>query len=722
MDRSRIEERAAIPPIDTGRAPTQAILRTTLEQVFDRGALYGTSEAMRRLALLLAAVAAPASAEVASQEIVVTGASLPQPPGEAAYDVATIDRGRLLSVASGRLEDVLRDVAGFAQFRRSDSRSAQPTSQGATLRGLGGNASSRALITLDGVPFIDPFGGWESFAAIDPERLGLVRVTRGGGSGVFGPGALAGTIELMSAGPNQLAPLWVDAAYGSRASVDAHAGVSGRMGGGFGFLSASYARGDGFVPIEKSDRGPVDEPAPYAQASVAGRAVFPVAADTELQASGLVFTDHRTRGTPFTPNSTTGADVSLRLVGRGDWGYEALTYMQARSFSAGFAAVNDARTVATATLDQYSVPSTGLGGRIELRPPTGEHVQIRLGAETRYVTGQTDELYQFVGGTPVNGRATGGKSLTVGGFAEASAASVAGLTFTAGGRIDRWRIMDGFLRQHALASGAVLTDTRFADRSGWRSTGRAGVAWKPGESALTLRGAAYLGWRLPTLNELYRSFRVGQDTTQSNPLLQPERLKGVDGGIDYDPRATLHVAATVFANRLEDAIGNVTLAIAANGARTLMRQNLQAVSSKGIELDARLILGRWSLSASYAYIDAHVRAGGRALPLDGLQPAQTAKHSASATVGWAPRFATLSVTMRTIGPQYEDDLNTETLKGAVTLDATARVPVGHGFAIEARAENLANTRVEAGISGDDVIERATPRTLWIGVRYGEGGA
>src|SRR5262249_49515216 len=109
----------------------------------------------------------------------------------------------------------------------------------------------------------------------------------------------------------------------------------------------------------------------------------------------------------------------------------------------------------------------------------------------------------------------------------------------------------------------------------------------------------------------------------------------------------------------------------------------------------------------------------QAIPLDGLRPAQTAKHSASATVAWAPRIAHLSATLRYIGPQYEDDLNTETLKGAVTLDATALVPIGHGFAIEARAENLSNTRVEAGISGDDIIERATPRTLWIGFRYGE---
>src|SRR3569833_4775445 len=115
-------------------------------------------------------------------EIIITGEGLGQVAGNAAYDVVTIDRARLTSTASGRIEDVLRDVAGLGQFRRSDSRSAHPTSQGATLRGLGGNASSRAMVILDGVPQNDPFGGWVTFTAFDPARIGQLRVTRGGGS------------------------------------------------------------------------------------------------------------------------------------------------------------------------------------------------------------------------------------------------------------------------------------------------------------------------------------------------------------------------------------------------------------------------------------------------------------------------------------------------------------------------------------------------------------
>ncbi|HMC91504.1 MAG TPA: hypothetical protein VKI45_03500, partial [Allosphingosinicella sp.] len=57
------------------------------------------------------------------------------------------------------------------------------------------------------------------------------------------------------------------------------------------------------------------------------------------------------------------------------------------------------------------------------------------------------------------------------------------------------------------------------------------------------------------------------------------------------------------------------------------------------------------------------------------------------------------------------------LPGAFTLDAAARLPLARGVALEARAQNLADKRVYAGISGDGIVERATPRTLWIGLSF-----
>ena len=107
----------------------------------------------------------------ASANIIVRGDGLNETQSVDIYASDTIEREVIISVPSGRIEEVLSSVAGFQQFRRSDSRSSNPSAQGVTLRALGGNATSRALVTLDGVPLADPFFGYIPLSAIDPNQL-----------------------------------------------------------------------------------------------------------------------------------------------------------------------------------------------------------------------------------------------------------------------------------------------------------------------------------------------------------------------------------------------------------------------------------------------------------------------------------------------------------------------------------------------------------------------
>ncbi|MGI4730291.1 MAG: TonB-dependent receptor [Janthinobacterium lividum] len=687
-------------------------------------------------ATMLVAGATPAPAQTApgqvapdpptAADIVVTGRGLPTQPGERAYDVVTIDRARIEGNAADRLEDVLADAAGLQQFRRSDSRTANPTSQGIGLRGLGGNASSRALLILDGVPQADPFAGWIAFPAYATGRLGAIRVTRGGGSGYFGPGALTGTVELDSATPDQLDALDLRAAGGSRGSVDAQGSAALVRDGGFATLSAAYQRGDGFTPTVPAQQGPADRPSPYEQLSGALRTVVSVAPATELQANVDAFTDHRERGTAFSAIRSDGADASLRLVNRGRWGWSLLGYVQARSFANQFASVNAARTTATETLDQYDTPSTGLGGRLEIAPPVGHGIDLRVGADVRSLSGRTQELYSFVAGVPTRRREAGGSSRTTGGFADASAA-VGRLTLSLGGRIDTWQLTDGFVTERALAGGPALTNTRFADRTGTEPSGRAGLAWRIA-SPVTVRAAVYRGWRLPTLNELYRSFRVGADATAANAALTPEHEVGYEAGVDLTPLPRLTVSATAFDNRLTDPIVNVTMGrgpgtfpvvgVVAAGGAYRVRENLGAVRSRGVEVDARYTLGAWSAQGSWAHSAARVEASGTAAPLDGLRPAQTPLDQLTGTLGWAPRAGpALSATVRHASSQFDDDQNSRVLAPYTTLDARVALPVGHGLSVEARGENLFDEVVQAGTSGAGIVERATPRTVWLGLLY-----
>ena len=98
--------------------------------------------------------------------IVITGTALPEAKSDRVYAVARIGRREIEQAPSHELDQMLKDVPGVQLFRRSDARSGHPTSQGITLRALGGNASSRALLVLDGVPQSDPVRGLGELAGL----------------------------------------------------------------------------------------------------------------------------------------------------------------------------------------------------------------------------------------------------------------------------------------------------------------------------------------------------------------------------------------------------------------------------------------------------------------------------------------------------------------------------------------------------------------------------
>src|SRR5439155_11822317 len=83
------------------------------------------------------------------------------------------------------VDDMLRQVPGFTLFRRTGSRTANPTSQGVSLRGMGASGASRALVLMDGIPLLDPFGGWVYWDRIPRAEIESVEVFRGGLSSLY---------------------------------------------------------------------------------------------------------------------------------------------------------------------------------------------------------------------------------------------------------------------------------------------------------------------------------------------------------------------------------------------------------------------------------------------------------------------------------------------------------------------------------------------------------
>jgi outer membrane receptor protein involved in Fe transport len=645
--------------------------------------------------------------ELSAEGIVVTGRGLDPALSSAIYATTTIERETIIASPSGRIEDVLRGVAGFQQFRRSDSRSSNPSAQGVTLRALGGNATSRALVLLDGVPLADPFFGYIPLSAIAPETLGQIRVTRGGGSGPFGAGALAGTIELESADPSASGAFLGSAAINNRAETEASGALTQRLGRGYAVASGRWDRGQGFFTTPEDQRVPATARAAFDSWNAALRTVAPLTDTVEVQARVAAFRDTRTLRFKGADSLSEGQEASLRFVGRGAWQFDALAYVQARDF--GNVVISSTRF--TPTLDQRRTPSTGIGGKFEIRPPIAEGHDLRIGADYRRADGELQEeaISAFTGAITERRRA-GGTTANLGLFIEDDW-EIGPLIINGGLRADRSSITGGFYRA-VNPAGVLVSEVIAPDRSDWALSWRAGASVNA-TRGLDLRAAAYTGLRLPTLNELYRPFVVFPVTTLANADLANERLEGFEVGFDWQPVNALVLSVTAFDNEVENAIANVTI-----GTNLRQRQNVSAITARGIEANVAIKLGAVSLDGGLAWTDAEVRGEGASLALDGNRPAQTPEFAGTLTLGWQPAPGwQLAGTLRHVSTQFEDDLETDRLAPATTLDAFLAAPLTGKLSVVVRGENLTDEAIVTRNQGGS-IDLGVPRTLWLGLRYG----
>ncbi len=642
------------------------------------------------------ALAQDADPQEGENVIIVLGEGLPDTPAAPAYSTVEIDREQIVSTGSGRLDDVLLNVAGFQQFRRSDSRSSNPTTQGVTLRALGGNATTRALVTLDGVPLTDPFFGYVPFNAVAPERLNRVQVTRGGGTGPFGAGALAGTIALESADAATLGLFSAQALVNDRAETQLSATVAPEVGEGYAVVSGRWDRGKGFFTTPEDQRVPATARAKFDSWSVSGRLVQPIGEDLELQVRGLAYDDARTLRFDGQDSTNEGQDISARLVSRGPWQVDVLGYAQWRNFTNIVISSSSFNPV----LDQRDTPSTGLGGKIEVRPPVGEANTLRLGVDYRRSDGNLEEVNAFSGP-----RFAGGVNSMLGFFAE-NDFELGALTLTGGVRVDRSAIRDGYFETRADGRN------NFDDREDWYFSWRAGALLQATDT-LRLRGAAYTGLRQPTLNELYRPYQIFPVTYLANENLELERLEGYEIGIDWLPVRGAKFSLTAFDNEVENAVANVTI-----GNNLNQRRNLDAIEAQGIEASAEYQTGAFSLIGTLALTDAEVRGSGFADPLDGLRPAQSPDWAASLSASWRPvEGALFAATLRYVADQFEDDLETDVLPSATTIDLFAQYPLIERLSVTGRVENLLDEEIVT-LNRGGTLDLGVPQTFWIGLRYG----
>ncbi len=686
----------------------------------------------------LACTASAQEFATAPAEVVVTADRTSTPPQESGVDVTTVDRAALDAAPAMRLDDILREqIPGFSLFRRSSSRVANPTTQGVSLRNIGPNGAGRTLVLLDGVPQNDPFGGWVYWSRLPPSSIERIEVLQGGGAGLFGNAALGGTIQLYS---RQLAgnALTAEAQGGSRNTYETAVAGQRTVADGALVFSARADRfsTDGYPTIQANQRGPVDIAAASEETLFQAGARWNLNAANSLSVNADAFREDRVNGTPLTSNSTDAADFSASFDGGlpdRQIAYQLAAYGQLRQFKSTFSSVNLARTVETPSLDQYSVPAQAAGGSATVSFPLGGAQRILLGADERWVDGESDEDFRYLGGEFTRRREAGGRQLFTGLFVEDAWRPRPGSTLTASGRLDYYANDEGSRRETDLATGAATLNEHFADHDGWAPNGRLGGEQQLWNAVSHLRGSLYTGFRVPTLNELYRPFRVGNDITEANAALRPERLYGADLGLDTQvARDTVHLSLDGYYNELHNPVANVTVAsggatgatvapfgfIPAGGTGEL-RENLGRAQIYGAQLKAEWTPAPpWQFALSYLYSHGVVEAAPAEPLVEGKRLAQAPEHQLVASARWSPLAGLRALgVVRFVGDQFEDDLNTLRLAPYATVDLSVTYAFLTQWEARAAVENLLNTDYETGKSANEMVSTGAPRLITVGLRW-----
>jgi outer membrane receptor protein involved in Fe transport len=556
------------------------------------------------------------------------------------------------------VDDRLRAIPGFTLFRRTSSIAANPTTQGVSLRGLGSSGASRSLVLWDGIPVNDPFGGWVYWTRISPEEVDRVELSRGAATSVFGDRAMSGAISLFSQDPE---PLRLTAAYeaGNKNTHVLTGGMS-HLWQNFGVSALVRAfTTDGYYVVREDRRGAADTRAGVRFVSGVTRLDY-LGAKDRMFVKLDILAEERANGTVLTANSTglgTLAGHYTRTLSSDT--ISVLGYHTRQQYRASFSAVSADRNTERITFLQ-TVPAEAVGGAALWRH-RGSVYNLLAGADAQRVEGTSTDVL-----VPTGIRVGGGSQLQHGTFVQLDAGSPSARVFVGA--------------RHQFTG----QDNRFFSPSGGFTVGR---------RLLRARGSVYRAFRAPTLNELFRDFRVGNAETRANAFLRPETLFGAELGADMVGE-NARLGVSLYRNQIDNVITNVTLS-STPALIVRQRQNAAAALTRGIDAQAEYRRGPWRFDLGYLFADSRFTSGER-IP-------QVPKHAANAQLTYAADNTLVSGGLRSFGLQFEDDRNQFILPGFATLQLSARQRLKRSLWATLAIENLLDREFLTGFSPTPLI-------------------
>jgi outer membrane cobalamin receptor len=574
------------------------------------------------------------------------------------------------------IDDMLKMVPGFALNRRSSSRVANPGMQSPTLRGLGGSGASRSVVLADGVPLNDPFAGWVYWDKVPQSAIDRVEVLRGGGSDLYGADAVGGVVQILSLRPNRRSGRAL--IEGGNLGTGRVSAFMGGQGGDWNFSGAGELfTTRGYIMVAEDERGAVDTPAGSTHRSAVGVLGYRAPSSWRFEGRANVFSEDRKNGTPLQVNDTDAGQVAGEVLG--DIGGGSLSVRAFRidqGYDETFSIISAEPPRASEELDRIDRVPTNIVGLSTQWVRTWPRSTLLIGGEGRFIDGSSTEV-RVDSGRVLGTSEAGGTQRLGSAFVRATFQPSDRLTLVAGGRGDSWR-------SESLDSLNTQTAGSFSPRLS--------IVYRVGDSGVSVRGSIYGGFRAPTLNELYRGSRDGNNVTTANAALTPERLKAGEGGLLF-ARGRASARLTGFWNVLNDSIVSVTLATSPS-LNIRQRQNADKLRSLGIEMEGDLRLWQSvSVGVTSAIVDARFKGD---TSLRNYRAPQVANYTVGANVRYDHAAWHVSGQLRITGPQFEDDLNTLLLRRATVVDLLGSRSVGNRLSIFVGVENLFDSDYDVG--------------------------
>ena len=658
---------------------------------------------------------APASL---SEKVIVTANRTETRLGETAASVVSLSSDDLKATAAPTIDDKLRQVAGFSLFRRSGSRYANPTSQGVSLRGVGASGASRSLVLFDGVPLNDVFGGWILWNRVAPIAVENVEVLRGGASSLYGSDSLSGTINILPRRTREKYLFSGELYGGTQKTLSGAAFFGFARDGWTADFTAANLQTRGYILTDETMRGAVDSFAGSRNTNFSGRIAKSLFGDnTNIFFKTSFFAESRTNGTSAQINRThlrefvLGGDSSIPNSKfqipnfRFEWRIFGGTQVYDQTFSAVSA---DRSSESLTRLQRVPAQNVGFSGQVSgvfLKNQT-----FVVGVEARQVRGESQEIGYF------NNRATsagtaGGREQTFGFFVQDFARIGSRFVLAGSLRFDDWKNYRGLISTRTLATDELLT-AAFTDR---REN-----AFSPQVSALyqftnnfSVFALASKSFRAPTLNELYRGFRVGSVVTNANENLRAEKAANFETGASFS-RNKIYLRGSFFLTEISQPIANVTVLTSPN-LITRQRQNAGKTRTVGAEIEAETRIKSINISAGYLLTDSRITEFPANQNLVGLFVPQAARHQFTFQTNYTRNSWTLAFQGRASSQQFDDDLNLFRLEPYFQLDAYGARRFKENLQIFAAVENIFNARYS--VAKTPLRNVSPPVTLRVGIRW-----